>query len=149
MLEHWCVSATLAAASMTAPPYPDRYFDIVADVFSAYCLDECGFVQFLDEVSRLLRLGGRFFSYSPSKASDAFRNPGPSRHIDASTLDGIRRESSPYFGNDYPFRFIDGGEYQSALEARGMRTIYNETVGRSYNGGKEYFEFVVIVAEKT
>lgn len=149
MLEHWQVSATLTVASMTACPYPDGYFDVVADVFSSYCLDESGFAQFLNEASRLLRPGGRFFSYTPSKASDAFRTPGPSRFIDASTLDGIRRKTSPYFGNNYPFRFIDGDEYRLALEAHGMRAVYNETVGRSYGDGKEYFEFVVIVAEKT
>ena len=133
---------------MTACPYPENHFDVVVDVFSSYCLDEANFAIFLDEVGRLLRSGGRFFSYTPSKASDAFRNPEPSRRIDASTLDGIRRETSPYFGNDYSFRFISGNEYISALDGRDMRCVYNETVGRTYNGGKEYFEFVVIVAEK-
>jgi SAM-dependent methyltransferase len=148
MLESWSVSATLNTVSMTACPYADEYFDVLLDVFSSYCLDESGFAKFLDEVSRLLRPGGRFFSYSPSKASDAFRDPGPSRRIDASTLDGIRRETSPYYGNYYPYRFITGQEYQSALSARGMRVVYNETVGRTYNEGKEYFEFVVIVGER-
>lgn len=148
MLKHWGVSATLSAASMTACPYPNGHFDVVADVFSSYCLDSGGFAIFLDEVARLLRSGGRFFSYFPSKASDAFRDPDPSRHIDASTLDGIRRDTSPYYGNYYPFRFTSGDEYRSALEARDMHTVYNETVGRTYSGGKEYFEFVVIVAER-
>ena len=43
----------------------------------------------------------------------------------------------------------NGEEYEAALAARRLRTIYNETVGPSYNGGKEYFEFLVIGAEKT
>ena len=148
MLESWDVSATLTTASMTACPYPDGYFDVVADVFSSYCLDESGFAEFLDDVSRLLRPGGRFFSYSPSKSSDAFRDPGPSARIDASTLDGIGRETSPYFGNTYPFRFIAAPDYHDALATRGIRTVYNETVGRTYSDGKEYFEFVVIVGER-
>lgn len=148
ILENWGVTATLDTANMTACPYPENNFDVVIDVFSSYCLDEANFATFVDEVSRLLRPDGRFFSYTPSKASDAFRNPGPSRRIDASTLDGIRRKTSPYFGNDYPFRFITGKEYKSALDGCGMRCVYNETVGRTYNGGNEYFEFVVIVAEK-
>jgi len=148
MLESWGVSATLNAGSMTACPYTAGHFDALLDVFSSYCLDESGFTKFLDEVSRLLRPGGRFFSYSPSKASDAFRDPGPSRRIDASTLDGIHRETSPYFGNSYPYRFISGQEYQEALGARGIRTVYSEKVGRTYNNGKEYFEFIVIVGER-
>jgi len=148
ILENGGTTATLHTGSMTACPYPENYFDVIVDVFSSYCLDEANFGAFLDEVGRLLRAGGRFFSYTPSKVSDAFLNPGPSRRIDASTLDGIRRETSPYYGNDYPFRFIAGKEIQAALEARAMRCVYNETVGRTYNGGNEYFEFVVTVANK-
>jgi hypothetical protein len=96
----------------------------------------------------LLRPGGLFFSYSPSKASDAFRNPAPSRHIDSSTLDGIHRETSLFYGNSYPFCFIAREEYETALAARSLRAIYNETAGRTYNRGSEYFEFVVIAAER-
>jgi SAM-dependent methyltransferase len=117
-------------------------------VFSSNCLDETGFARFLDEIGRLLRPGGRFFSYTPSKASDAFKDPGPSKKLDASTLDGIRREDAPFSGNLYPFRFMTGAEYATALESRGLRVTYNETVGRTYRGGDEYFEFVVIVGEK-
>jgi len=148
MLVHWDAKAILTAASMTACPYPSDHFDVIVDVFSSYCLAETAFARFLNEVARLLRPGERFFSYSPSKASDAFRDPGPSRRIDASTLDGIHRETSPYYGNHYPFRFITGDEYGSALATRGLRSVHNETVGRTYNGRKEYFEFVVIAAEK-
>jgi SAM-dependent methyltransferase len=147
MLAHWGTTATLKTADMTAIPYPDQHFDAVLDVFSSYCLNMAGFERFLDEVKRLLRPGGRFFSYTPSKTSDAFRNPGSAPFIDASTLDGIRRENSAYFGNPYPFRFIAPSEYASALKAHGPKVAYDETVGRSYRGGREYFEFVVIVGE--
>jgi SAM-dependent methyltransferase len=144
MLAHWQTQATVSAGDMTAVQYPDNSFDAVLDVFASYCLDER---LFLNEVKRILRPGGRFFSYSPSKASDAFRDPGPSRLIDASTLDGIRREGAAYYGNHYPFRFISPDEYAAALQSRQLRVIYNETVGRSYHSGEEYFEFVVIVGE--
>jgi SAM-dependent methyltransferase len=146
MLAQWDAAASLACADMTALPYCDRSFDVIADVFSAYCLDEAGFARFLDEVARLLRPGGRFFSYTPSKASDAFRDPGPSRLLDASTLDGIAREGAPYRGSDYPFRFASPSGFATAIAARGLAVLYNETVGRSYRNGKEYFEFLVLVA---
>jgi len=147
MLAHWQTQATVSLGDMTAIQHPDHSFDAVVDVFSSYCLDESGFAVFLDEVKRILRPGARFFSYTPSKASDAFRDPGPSRFIDASTLDGIRREGAAFSGNHYPFRFISPGEYVAALESRQLRVIYNETVGRTYRAGTEYFEFVVIVGE--
>jgi len=149
MLENWGAAATLSVASMTECPYASGFFDTIVDVFSSYCLDESGFAVFLSEMSRLLRPGGRYFSYFPSKRSDAFRNPGPSQRIGSSTLDGIHRETSPFYGNYYPFRFIAGEEYRFALNERNMRTVYEETVGRTYNKGTEYFEFVVIGAEKT
>jgi len=148
MLKSWDTAATLHAASMTSCPCPDGSFDAIVDVFSSYCLAEPDFSACLDEVARMLRPGGRFFSYSPSKASNAFRNPSPSRHIDASTLDGIHRDTSPFYGNFYPFRFIDSAEYRDALESRGLKVTYNEVVGRSYRDRAEYFEFVVVVAER-
>lgn len=148
MLGEWRVAATVGVADMTALPFCSASFDVVADVFSAYCLTEAGFARFLDEASRVLRPGGRFFSYAPSKASDAFRNPGDTPCIDPSTLLGVRREGAAYAGNLYPFRFIAAAEYAAALDARGLRVIYNETVGRTYRAGSEYFEFVVIVGER-
>ncbi len=148
MLEKWGVAATLNVGSMTGCPYPAGFFDVVIDVFSAYCLDEAGFATFLDEVARLLRPGGLFFSYSPSKGSDVFRNPGPSARLDASTLDGIHRKDAPHYGSFYPFRFITAEEYRQALATRGLQAVYKEAVGRTYNDGKEYFEFVVVVAER-
>jgi cyclopropane fatty-acyl-phospholipid synthase-like methyltransferase len=149
MLQAWGTKAEIKAADMTAIPYSAPYFDVIVDVFSSYCVDETGFARFLDEAVRLLRPGGRFFSYTPSKASDAFKDPGPSKKLDASTLDGIRREDAPFTGNLYPFRFMTGAEYATALESRDLRVTHNETVGRTYRGRDEYFEFVVIVGEKS
>jgi SAM-dependent methyltransferase len=148
MLGEWQASARLCVADMTSLPFAEASFDVVADVFSAYCLPETGFARLLDEVRRVLRPGGRFFSYTPSKASDAFRDPGDVPHIDGSTVLGIRRADAAYAGNLYPFRFIAPEEYASALEARGMRVGYRETVGRTYRAGAEYFAFVVVVGER-
>lgn len=148
MLAHWGTSATTKAADMTTIPYPDHHFDVVLEVFSANCFDERHFARYLDEVMRVLRSKGRFFSYAPSKASDAFRNPGSARLIDCSTFDAIKRKSSAYYGEPYPFRFISPAEYEAELKKRELRVIYNEIVARTYRRGEEYFEFVVIVGEK-
>jgi SAM-dependent methyltransferase len=147
MLAHWGTSADVRVADMISTPFAAGHFDAVVDVFSSYCLDERGFARFLDEVARLLRPGGRFFSYAPSKESNAFRDPGPSQRIDASTLDGIRRDGAPFRGNLYPFRFVAPDEYRQQIEARGLSVTYLERVGRTY-GMTEYFEFVVIVGER-
>lgn len=140
--------ATITVGNMTAIAYPDRSFDAIVDVFSAYCLPAAPFRLFLDEVGRLLRPGGRFFTYTPSKASDAWLNPGGARMIDGSTLEGIKRETSPFAGNAYPFRFVTPDELTDELAACAMRVDYAERVGRTYGHGGEYFEFVVIEAVK-
>lgn len=145
MLQFWGVQAELKEASMTYLPYEDDYFDLVFDVFSSYCLCERDFSTCLDEVHRVLKHGGSFFSYSPSINSDAFKNHYPASKIDEWTLDGIKRKSSPFFGNDYAFRFISPEHYRSVLEVRRFCVDYLETVGRTYNLMSEYFEFVTVV----
>lgn len=149
VLTSWGVSAELKQGSMEQLPYEDGAFDVIVDIFSSNCLDERGFDKFLGEASRILRRGGRFFSYHPSKQSDAFKNFAPAHKIDDSTLDGIHRPGSPYRGNHYPFRFITPDEYAARLSDHGLRTTYLEVVGRTYNRTDEYFEFVTIAGEKS
>jgi ubiquinone/menaquinone biosynthesis C-methylase UbiE len=148
MMDHWHVSATLTQGSMTAMSFESAMFDAVVDVFSGNCLNEADFGTFLDETTRVLKPGGKFFSYTPNKASDTFTNPAPSTFLDASTLDGLHRKDSPYYGQMYPFRFTEPEEYQAALEARGFDVLRNERIGRTYRERQEYFEFTSIHAEK-
>lgn len=148
MLERWQTTATLKHGSMTAIEYPNAYFDIVVDVFSANCMHEKDFGTFLDEMARVIRPGGRFFSITPSKQNDSFRDPGPSKLIDASTLDGLHRKTSPFFGQNYPFRFTEPEEFQALLEARNFDVPRNERIGRTYRNRTEYFEFTSIHACK-
>jgi SAM-dependent methyltransferase len=148
MLRKWGAAAEIKQGDMTALDYENGFFDVVVDVFSSYCMPAKEFGRFLDEVSRVLKSGGRFFSYHPSKNSDAFREPGPARLIDASTIDGIRRPTSPFYPQDYPFRFIQPDEFATLLDRRALKVLRNERVGRTYHDGSEYFEFVSIHAEK-
>lgn len=148
MLESWQVNAHLEEGSMADLPYGTSSFDIVADIFAAYCLDEEHFARCLVEVARVTKHGGYFFSYSPSKSSDAFKDYFPASKIDPSTLDGILRTSSPYSGNRYPFRFISQAECAKMLVERGYKVVSNERVGRTYRNAEEYFEFISIAAQK-
>lgn len=146
MLESYGTTADLKVGDMTDTGYPADFFDVVVDVFSSYCVDNRGHTAFLDEIARILKPGGRFFSYLPSKASDAFTNPGPATKIDDSTLDGIRRQDSPYYGNFYSYRFTTAEEYSAALAQRSFAIESLEVVGRTYRRMQEYFEFVVVDA---
>jgi ubiquinone/menaquinone biosynthesis C-methylase UbiE len=148
MLERWDVDATLTLGSMTSLPYPDGTFDAVLDVFSCCALCEADFGRCLDETARVLKPSGKFFCYTPSARSEAFRRPGPAGKIDRWTLDGVRRKDSPFYGNFYPFRFEIPSHLRRMLSRRGLTTEYMETVGRTYRGESEYFEFLTAVAAK-
>jgi ubiquinone/menaquinone biosynthesis C-methylase UbiE len=148
VLDSWGVTAALTTGSMSDLPYSSGMFDAVADVFSANCLTEAEFASCLDEVTRVTKPGGYFFSFSPSKNSDAFKNFRPATKIDASTLDGIARPTSPFYGNSYHFRFISQDDYATALSERGFAITSNERIGRTYWNGTEYFECVSISARK-
>lgn len=148
MMKYWGVEAKLFVGSMVEIPFEDNSLDIIVDVFSSYCLNETEFKKFLLEINRVLKPGGKFFSYQPSKNSDAYKNHAPAVKIDDSTLNGIFREGSPYACNNHDCRFIYPDEYKIALEKAGFKVPYIETVSRTYSGMCEYFEFVTVEAQK-
>jgi SAM-dependent methyltransferase len=148
MLDRWGVEAQLAEGDMSRLPYGDASFDLVLDVFSTYCLDEADFARCLDHVARVLAPGGRFFTYTPAKSSDAFRDRGDAVLIDGSTLDQISRPTAPFSPSPHPFRFTTVEELEVLLAARGLAVRGAEIIGRTYRRGAERFEFVSLHAEK-
>ncbi|MDD5290975.1 MAG: class I SAM-dependent methyltransferase [Patescibacteria group bacterium] len=148
MLQKWGVSASLRAGDFMSLPYKAGSFDCVVDVLATYCLPWKSFLKGLDEIRRVLKNGGKFFSFTPSVNSNAFKNFKPAKKIDCYTLNGIKRKNSPYVGNNFPFRFVAPADYGKILRKKGFRVSYLETVARTYRNLKEKFEYVVIVAEK-
>lgn len=138
----------LFEGDMTDFLYKENYFDAIVDVFSSFCLDEKGFSKMVDSLYANLKAGGKFFSYTPSKGSDIFIETKDEDKVDSSTLDGIKRESAPYYGNDYPFRFFGKNEITSYFDSVHWKINFCETVGRTYRNGEEYFEYIVFEVEK-
>ena len=148
MLGHWGVEADLQTGDMKSLPYEDNLFDVVLDVFSTYCLPDADFNRCLGEIERVLKPGGSFFCYTPGKNSKAFESHAPASKIDESTLEGIHRKSSPFYGNFYPFRFVHPEELKVEVENIGMEVSYLEINQRSYYNRQEVFEHVVLEAKK-
>lgn len=119
-----CKYGQVRQANMTLLPYNDGSFDCVCDVFSSYCLSEHDFGIFLNEVHRVLRPGGRFFSYAPSDGDHGIAYPG----------------------NDYPWRYITLDEFRRRLNGLGLSCPYGETVSRTYGGNP--FTFAVVEGHK-
>jgi len=140
--------ADLKIGSMTNIPWADNSFDAVADILAAYCLEEENFKFCINEVVRVLKPGGKFFSYTPGKKSMAYIDYHPAILIDSSTLNGIHRKNSPFSGNHFPHRFVSPDEYEKQMINAGMKVRYLETVTRTYRNMNEDFEFVVSEAIK-
>ena len=122
-------------------------FDVIFDVFSMYSMNNNNFKMLIENIFSSLNENGLFYSFFPSKNSIAFTNHYPSKLIDDSTLDGIKRTSSPYYGNFYTFRFMYPFEYKNLLENNGFEVLEMNTITRNYNM-KETFEWISIVAKK-
>ncbi len=148
MLASSGLKAHLQTQDMQDLAFEDHFFDVVIDVFSSYCLTRQQWGAYMRSVHRVLKPGGLFFSYFPSKRSDCFQFPGEAQMIDQDTLEGIHRQDAPFSGNTYPFRFMHPREYEKALLDMSFDVPYLEEVGRTYGRGKECFAFVVVEGVK-
>lgn len=143
--DKWGVRAVLSQGSFTKLPYEDEYFDAVVDVVSLQHLTVEDCHQALDEVSRVLKKGGVFFSYRLSDHSIMFEHSGGSK-IDAATVSNIEADSMP-LANNGPTSFwspaLAYGEYTKSS----LRIDSIETVGRTYSTGA-YVEYLAISSAK-
>lgn len=147
-LEKYDVQAQLSVQDMCSVDFDNGFFDVVLDVFSSNCLDKTAGYKYLCEIKRILKPGGLFFSYFPSKKSDCYQFPEDASFIDSDTLNSISRKDAPFSGQSYPFRFIHPKEYENILMQLGFEIQYSETVRKTYNSRQEIFEFVAIEARK-
>lgn len=147
-LEKWGVEASLSVEDMTSLGFENSFFDVIVDVFSSNCLDRQGFWLFLAEANRVLKCGGKLFLYTPSDKSQAFTNHHPAIKIDESTLNGIYREDSPFYGNPYPFRFESIKALKASLGEHGFECTSFEYITRTYKNGQEIFQHISLEAVK-
>ena len=141
-------SVTLKQGDMSEFDYGAEIFDAIVDVFSSNCLDEIHYEKMVKCIYKVLKKGGKFFSYTPAKTSDAFINFAPAVKIDESTLNGIYRQDSPFYGNFYPWRFMGAEEVDKYWDKEHFKVTYLERLSRTYNGMKEVFDFLVFEVEK-
>lgn len=137
------ISCNVKIGNMLDLQFDNDMFDSLIDVFSTFCLNENDFKVCIDEIYRVLRSGGKFFFYTPCKSSQAFIDYYPSNKIDDSTLSGIKRKSSPFYGNDYPFRFLSETDIPCFFDPKKWKINYLEKLSRTYNNMSEKFDFLV------
>jgi len=148
ILDDWQVDAELKQGSFLELPYEDNVFDVVVDVLSMACTNHEKYLQGIDEVYRVIKKGGLFFSYTPSQNSDSFINYKPAIKLDPYTLNGLYREDGFGAGNHYSFHFWDKETLQETLINKGFTIEVLETLTRSYRDGAEVFESYLFHARK-
>lgn len=148
MLNNWQVDAELKQGSFLELPYEDDSFDVVVDVLSMACTNHEKYLQGINEVYRVLKKGGLFFSYTPTQNSDCFINYKPAIKIDPYTLNGLYREDGFGAGNHYPFHFWDKKTLQESLTHQGFKIEVLERLARSYQNDSEIFESYLFHARK-
>jgi len=148
VLAGWQTAAHLSVGNFLAMPYKAESFNAVVDVFSSNVLNAEEFEGYLAELRRVLKPGGRFFLFTPSVESDAFKNHLPAKKLDEFTLNGIYREDSPYHGNFYPFRFSEPALLQQMLLRNELQPENVELVTRTYNQRAESFQFIALDAQR-
>ena len=138
--EKWGVSAQLRQGSLLELPYPAAHFDVVVDVVSLQHLDLRSSRQALEEIARVLKRGGTFFSYRLSDQS-VMREAGP--RVDEVTLSDITDARMPLAHNgatSFWSPFIAQRLYTPA----GLTVDAVERVGRTYANGM-FVEYLTIV----
>ena len=140
--------AHISTGNMCHTNFPEDYFDAVLDVFSGNCFNHMQYIKFISEVSRILKTGGLFFFFTPCVTSKAFIDHSPASLLDQYTLNGIKRPDSPYYGNDYPFHFLDAAIVDSLM---GNICLYREKlyrVTRTHHNLDEPFSHLVGIYKK-
>jgi len=139
--------ASLKVGDMTNIPYDSKKFDCVFDVFSSCLLAKKDGNIFLKEVNRVLKKGGKFFSYFPSKNSKMFKSKNKTMY-DQDTIMKLRDKNPIFKIDNTPMRFLYKSQYVNMLRAHNIFTYYNEELSKTYFQGKDQFTFIVLEAQK-
>jgi SAM-dependent methyltransferase len=140
--DKWGVSAKLAHGSFLNLPYPDEFLDCVVDIVSLQHLDLNASSTTLQEIRRVLKRGGKFFSYRLSDHSVMYASE--SSFVDAVTLSNISNPEMP-LANNGPVSFWSPGLVKRLYSESGLTVETIERVARTYPSGK-LVEYLAISA---
>ena len=142
----WGVDFQCHVGDMLHLGFGNGVFDAVADVFASTHLPYPVHQDVYREAFRVLKPGGWFFSYHPSIKSDCFIR-GVNERFDEYTVVDIVDAQAPYQGNGL-MCFLSKEDCHRMVELAGFQDISIERVGRTYDDGTEYFEFLSVDAQK-
>ena len=146
--EKWNVKATLREGSFTDIPFPDEIFDYVVDVVSMQHIYLSESANALQEIKRVLKPGGKYFSVRLGDESTAYYNGmTKEKTIDAVTIENIGDPDLPLCNNG-TISFWSPGVARIMYNEAKMPIVSIERNTRTYSNGKYRVEYLVIVAQK-
>ncbi|MFA5824695.1 MAG: class I SAM-dependent methyltransferase [Gallionellaceae bacterium] len=141
----WNVEADMQQASFTSLPYSDAFFDVVVDVVSLQHLNLEDSCVALQEIRRVLRQGGKFFSYRLSDHSVMYEHSAGG-WVDAATVDNIADITLP-LANNGPITFWSPSLARLMYAKANIAVEEIDRVGRTYSTGS-YVEYLAIAGSK-
>jgi ubiquinone/menaquinone biosynthesis C-methylase UbiE len=142
-LARWKVSAELRQGDARALPYPDATFDFVFDVGALQCLTFTDLGKAHGEAYRVLKKGGRFFTYHFGRNTWDYDHGGGT-FIDRHTVDNTPNPEAIY-PNIGTLSMPEVSDMEESLSRAGFRPPFEiETVTKTYANRTKQIEFMVI-----
>lgn len=141
----WNVEADLQRGSFTSLPYIDAFFDVVVDVVSLQHLNLDDSCVALQEIRRVLKQGGVFFSYRLSDHSVMYEHSAGG-WVDAATVDNIVDKTLP-LANNGPITFWSPSLARLMYAKANIAIEEIDRLGRTYSTGS-YVEYLAITGSK-
>lgn len=141
-LARWGVEADLRTGDAQSLPYDTASFDAVVDVGTLTCLTFTDLRTAYREVHRVLRAGGRFFSYHLGRETWDYDHGGGTL-IDRHTFDNIPSPDA-VFPNLGTISMLEPQDAEGLLREAGFREIAIETVTKTYADRTKQVQYLVI-----
>lgn len=145
MMAFWSVKAELVQGDMTSLPYASEDFDLVFDVVSMQHLTLEQHRKAFQEAFRVLKPGGKFFSYHLGDNSVSYLK-STSAKIDSCTIENID-EGLPLQNNGQTC-FLSTDKAIAMLQETEFTAINIEKITRTYLNQSQQLEYLVISATK-
>ena len=146
MLESYGVKAKLSIGTVRKLNYKSNFFDVIADILTVEHTDIRGHHEAFAEIFRVLKPGGRFFSWHLGSKSANFTHGGGNK-LDRYTVDNTPNTDVPYSNNGITC-FLTVPLARRLLTSAGFVDINIERVTRSYKKLKQEVEYFAISARK-
>ncbi len=138
------LKANLRLADMCELPFEDNYFDFVFDVVSMQHLSLTQHEKSIGDIARVLKPGGRFFSYHLGENSSSLLYATQS--VDRCTVDGIPLEQP--LSDNGPMCFLSSNDARHLLANANFIDITVDKHLRTYSAQKMYVEYLLIRGKK-